>query len=197
MKLLLRRDIPKVGLAGDVVEVKDGYARNYLIPHHLAVEPTKANMKRIEEDKRLAEEERRRVRADLEQKAGSLQGVEVTIAAACNPEGHLYGSVGPREIAAALRDEGHDVEPKQVHLHEPIRQLDTVSVPVIFTDDLTVEVKVWVVRETGSGVEELTEERTEEEEKKDREEEPRAGREAGRHEYGRGGGGVDALETDL
>ena len=110
MKLLLRRDIAKVGLAGDVIEVSEGYARNYLIPHHLAVEPTKANMKAIEEDKRLAEEERRLRRAALEEMAGRMRNVEVTIAAACNEEGHLYGSVGPREIAAALRDEGHDVE---------------------------------------------------------------------------------------
>lgn len=157
MKLLLRRDISKVGLAGDVVDVKDGYARNYLIPQHLAVEPTKANMRKIEEDKRLAEEERRRHRSALEQRAARLRDVEVTISSACNPEGHLYGSVGPREIAAALRDEGHDVEPKQVHLHAPIRQLDTVTVPVIFGDDISVDVKVWVVRETHSGVEEIGE----------------------------------------
>ena len=151
MKLLLRRDIPKVGLAGDVVEVKEGYARNYLIPQHLGILPTKANMKAIEEDKRRAEEERKRQRVALQEKAKRLQEVEVTIASACNEEGHLYGSVGPREIAAALRDEGHEVETKQVQLHEPIRRLDSVSVPVVFTDDLTVEVKVWVVRETAGG----------------------------------------------
>jgi len=187
MKLLLRRDIPKVGLAGDVVEVKDGYARNYLIPQHLGVKPTRANMKKIEEDKRQAEEERRLRRTALEQQAARLQGVEVTISAACNPEGHLYGSVGPREIAAALRDEGHDVEPKQVQLHEPIRQLDTVAVPVLFADDITVDVKVWVVRETGSGIEEVSEE----EESKPPQD---AGKEAGRDEYEPR---IDALETDV
>ena len=151
MKLLLRRDIPKLGLVGDIVEVKEGYARNYLIPQHLAVEPTPANMKKIEEDKRRVEEDRRQRRAALEDRATRMQDVEVTISAACNPDGQLYGSVGPREIAAALREEGHDVEAKQIQLHEPIRQLDTVNVPVIFADDLTIEVKVWVVRETGGG----------------------------------------------
>lgn len=186
MKLLLRRDISKVGLAGDVVDVTDGYARNYLIPQHLGVEPTKANMKRIEEDKRLAEEERRLRRTALEQQAASLQGVEVTISAACNPDGHLYGSVGPSEIASALRDEGHDVEPKQVHLHEAIRQLDTVTVPVVFTDDILVDVKVWVVRETGSGVDEIEDD----EPMPDK----RASKEAGEHGHGNG---IDALETDL
>jgi len=157
MKLLLRRDIPKVGLAGDVVEVSQGYARNYLIPQHMAVEPTKANMRRIEEDKRLAQEERKRQRVALEERAARLRDVEVTISAACNREGHLYGSVGPREIAAALRDEGHSVETKQVQLHEPLRQIDSVSVPVAFADDITVDVKVWIVRESGSGIEDIDE----------------------------------------
>lgn len=188
MKLLLRRDIPKVGLAGDVVEVKEGYARNYLIPHHLAVQPTSANMKMVEEDKRRAEEERKLRRSALEQQAARLREVEVTISAACNPEGHLYGSVGPREIAAALRDQGHEVEAKQVQLREPIKHLDTIMVPVQFADDLSVEVKVWVVRETGGG------ELEEPMEKKEAPVTERRGREANRYEYG---GGIDALSTDL
>lgn len=186
MKLLLRRDITKVGLAGDVVDVKEGYARNYLIPQHLAVEPTKANLKMVEEDKKRAEQERRVRRAQLEAQASRLREVEVTIAAACNPEGHLYGSVGPREIAAALRDAGHDVETKQVQMREPIKRLDTLSVPVKFSDDLSVEVKVWIVRETGAG--EI------EEPAKPQEAKPDERRDAGPRFYG---GGVDALDTDL
>jgi len=189
MKLLLRRDIPKVGLAGDVVEVTEGYARNYLIPQHLAVLPTQANMKAIEEDKRRAEEERKQRRVELESRAARMRNVEVTISAACNEEGHLYGSVGPREIAAALRDEGHHVEPKQVHLHEPIRRLDNVTVPVVFADDLTVEVKVWVVRETAA--DEAEQEAAEKEQERQRE---RHRKEADRYAYG---AGIDALETDL
>lgn len=185
MKLLLRRDIHRLGLAGDVVEVKEGYARNYLIPQHLAVLPTQANMKRIEEDKKLAEAERARRRTLLEQQVEKLRGVEVTISAACNVEGHLYGSVGPREIAAALRDLGHTVDAKNVHLHEPIKRLDTLTVPVIFADDLTVEVKVWVVREAGSGLEE-----------EEAKEEPKrhAGREADSYGYATR---IDALDPDL
>ncbi|HOA72713.1 MAG TPA: 50S ribosomal protein L9 [Phycisphaerae bacterium] len=191
MKLLLRRDIPKVGLAGDVVEVTEGYARNYLLPQHLAVLPTQANMKAIEEDKRLAEEERKQRRLQLESQAARMRDVEVTIAAACNEDGHLYGSVGPREIAAALRDEGHQVDPKQVQLHEPIRRLDSLTVPVVFADDLRVEVKVWVVRETAA------DEAEEEEARKERErEEAREKRRREAEQYGYGAG-VDALETDL
>lgn len=187
MKLLLRRDITKVGLAGEVVEVKEGYARNYLIPHHFGVEPTAANMKMVEQDKRVAEEERKLRRAALEQQVSKLREVEVTISAACNPEGHLYGSVGPREIAAALRDQGHEVEAKQVQLREPIKHLDSIMVPVRFADDLAVEVKVWIVRETGSG-------ELEEPEPRKEEPQPQQRREADRYGYG---GGVDALSTDL
>ncbi len=185
MKLLLRKDIPKLGLAGDVVEVSEGYARNYLIPHHLGLEPTKGNMKAIEEDKKLAEQERKLRRTALESQAAKMRGVEVTISAAANPEGHLYGSVGPREVAAGLRDLGHEVDAKQVQLFKPIRTLDTLTVPVQFADDLTVEVKVWVVRESTS---ELLEEKKEEAPK----EAPR--REARGYGYG---SEVDALETDL
>lgn len=188
MKLVLRRDISKIGLAGEIVEVKEGYARNYLIPQHLGVLPTPANLKKVKEDQKRAEQERKLRRAALEERASKLHEVEVTIAAACNPEGHLYGSVGPREIAAALRDEGHDVETKQVQLHEPMRTLDTITVPVVFADDLTIEVKVWVVRETSSGDLEETTSKSETAPEGD------AGKEAGRDDYG---AGIDALETDL
>jgi len=186
MKLLLRKDIPKLGLVGDVVEVKEGYARNYLIPQDLAVEPSPANMKKIEEEKRKVEQERKARRSALEARATRLNDVEVTISAACNPDGQLYGSVGSREIAAALRDEGHDVEAKQICLHDPIRQLDTVAVPVAFADDLTVEVKVWVVRETGSG--EIEDELTSPDSSE------KAGKEAGENDTSTG---TDATQTDV
>jgi large subunit ribosomal protein L9 len=191
MKLLLRRDIPKVGLAGDVVEVTEGYARNYLLPQHLAVLPTQANMKAIEDDKRRAEEERKQRRVQLEAQASKMREVEVTISAACNEEGHLYGSVGPREIAAALRDLGHQVEAKQVQLHEPLRRIDTITVPVAFADDLQVEVKVWVVRETAADETEQEEARKEQEREQARE---RRRKEAEQYGYG---AGIDALETDI
>ena len=73
------------------------------------------------------------------------------IAAAANPEGHLYGSVGPREIAAALRDAGHAVDTAQIQMHETIKELDSRMVPVRFGENLEVEVKVWVVREKAAG----------------------------------------------
>lgn len=152
MRLLLTKDVPKLGYVGDVVEVSPGYGRNYLLPHHLAVEPTPANLKRVEELKRIAEAEREARRQQLTELANRLTGVEVTIAAVANPEGHLYGSVGRREIARALNDLGYPVRPEEVMLEHPIKQLDSLTVPVRLSEEHQVEIKVWVVREKEAGV---------------------------------------------
>jgi large subunit ribosomal protein L9 len=139
-------------MVGDVIDVKDSYGRNYLIPQHLAVQPTTANMKALEDEKRLAAERRAAIRSHLEETANRLKNVEVTISAVANEEGRLYGSVGPREIASALRDEGYAVETAQVELHDPFRALDSKTVTIRLTADVTTEVKVWVVRERAAGV---------------------------------------------
>jgi len=150
MKLILSKDVKHLGLVGDVVDVKNGYARNYLLPQRLGLVPTANNVKAVEKARAAAAEKRQLQEQGLREAAQRLSGTEVTIRAAANAEGALYGSVGPREIAAALRQEGHTVETEQVELHEPIRQLDNVEVPVRFMQDTTVNVKVWVVREAGS-----------------------------------------------
>lgn len=146
MKLLLTRDIPRLGIVGDVVDVSAGYARNFLLPKKLATQATPANMRALAEERAHAEERRRVARDLMARAAERLNEVEVTISAAANDEGVLYGSVGPREISAALRDEGHEVDASHIELREPIRRLDKVSVMVKFTSDITAEVKVWVVR---------------------------------------------------
>jgi large subunit ribosomal protein L9 len=146
MKLLLTKDINELGIVGDVVNVSDGYARNYLLPQRLATQATESNMRALAEDRKLAEERRRVARQEMTNKSERLRDVEVSIAAAANEDGHLYGSVGPREIASALRDEGHDVDASNIVLTEPIRRLDKVVAIVRFTDDIKTEVKVWVVR---------------------------------------------------
>lgn len=151
MKLLLRKDIPMLGLCGDTVEVSPGYARNYLLPHHLALEPSDANVKAIQEDKKQAAEERARRHAFLKSMSERLNGVEVTISAACTPDGHLYGSVGPREISHALMEEGHSVHPDQLKMSHNIKEVGTLQIPVVLADDVSAEIKVWVVAERGAG----------------------------------------------
>jgi len=147
MKLLLCKNISSLGIVGDVVEVSAGYARNYLIPRRLATEPTQANMRRLAEARRVAEDEIRLQRKQLESLAARLTGAEVTIMARANEDGHLYGSVGRREIAHALHAEGFPITPDHIVLADPIRRIDTVEVDVRLAPDLRTPVKVWVVRE--------------------------------------------------
>jgi len=145
MKVLLQKNVAKLGNIGDVVDVKPGYARNYLLPQGLAVQPTEANMRAIEAAKQKYLEELAKLRSELEAKAKLADGKEVTISARANEEGHLYGSIGPAQIVAALAAENVFVEPEQVVLEHPIRQLDKYEVPLQFAEGITATVGVWVV----------------------------------------------------
>jgi large subunit ribosomal protein L9 len=147
MKLLLCKNVDHLGIVGDVVVVSPGYARNYLLPYGLATEPTQANMRRLAEARKQAELERIRQREVLESVAARLKDAEVTIHARANEDGVLYGSVGKKEIAAALMAEGFPIKPEHVVLDPPIRHLDNVSVDIRLAADLRTPVKVWVVRE--------------------------------------------------
>lgn len=147
MKLLLCKNVETLGIVGDVVDVSMGYARNYLIPKGLATTPTKGNERRLAEARRLAELERSRLREQMEEWLARLEDVEITIHARANEDGVLYGSVGKKEVAAALAEEGYAVETKHVMLEAPLRQLDNTTVQIRYADDLQATVKVWIVRE--------------------------------------------------
>lgn len=168
MKLLLCKNVEKLGIVGDVVNVAAGYGRNYLVPQGLATEPTEANTRALAEARRVAEEDRTRQRAELEELATRLEGVEVTIKARANVDGVLYGSVGTKEIATALADEGYYLGADQIVLDRPIRHIDTIAVEVNLAEDLRSSIKVWIVRE-----------KTAEDEDSEEVEESEAGREAG------------------
>jgi large subunit ribosomal protein L9 len=153
MKLLLCKNVDRLGIVGDIVDVSAGYGRNYLVPQGLATEPTEANIRALAEARRAAELERVRHREQLEALARRLEDVEVTVRARANEEGVLYGSVGSREISAALVEEGHPILPDQIALESPIRHLDNVAVDVKLAEDLRATVKVWVVRaKTDDGI---------------------------------------------
>ena len=147
MKLLLLEDVRKLGFIGDVVEVKSGYGRNYLLPYRLATTPSEDNIRAIATRKEHAAMERAKRYKEFETLIEKLKDVSVTIEAAANPEGNLYGSVGKKEIAAALHKEGFPVDADYIALAQPIRTLDNRMVTLEFTDELKTEVKVWVVRE--------------------------------------------------
>lgn len=151
MKVLLRKPVKKLGTVGDVVNVKPGYARNYLIPRHMAVTPTTANLKVVEVEKAKHLAELAKMRGELEAKAALLRGKEVTIAVNANDEGHLYGSVGPAQIVAALAGEGVFIEADHVNLAQPIRQLDKYDVELELMETVTATIHVWVVRAREEG----------------------------------------------
>jgi large subunit ribosomal protein L9 len=147
MELLLNQTIEHLGRTGDVVDVKPGYARNYLLPRGLAVMVTKGNMARVDRARAaaLAEEEARL--ADLKDMASKLGEVSVTIEGKANDEGHLFGSVVAAQIAESLREKGVPVDDKQVRLEHPIKEIGVYDVIVHLHADVESRIKVWVVQQ--------------------------------------------------
>ena len=149
MKLLLHADVPDLGHFGDVVEVKTSYARNYLIPQRIAVQPTEENIKAIEAERAQKAEERRLAQAALAKAAEKVADAEITVTGSANDQGHLYGSVTEQHVAEALQKDGYDVQTKHVVMAEHFTMLGSYSVTLKFSKDLTTNIKVWVVRPEG------------------------------------------------
>jgi large subunit ribosomal protein L9 len=145
MKVLLCQDIKKLGWLGDVVEVSEGYARNYLLPQGLAKEANEANLKVIAKEKAKRAEQRIMERKRLEKAAAAVNGAEAVIASKANEQGHLFGSVAAGDIAANLRELGFEVADEVVQMAEHIKQVGTYPVTLKFADDLTATVNVVIV----------------------------------------------------
>jgi len=147
MQVLLIRDVERLGRIGDVVEVKPGHARNYLLPRGLAVTLTPANLRRVEREKQRMEQVRQARERELAALAEHLKSVSITITAKANEEGHLFGSVSAARVAEMLQEEGYQVEERMVQLSEPIKEVGVVEVPIQLKPDLITSCKVWVVAE--------------------------------------------------
>lgn len=144
IEVLLRRSIEGVGAVGAVVRVKNGYARNYLLPYEMAALVTPESMRNIAKDKAaevVREAQEATQRAALAEK---LAGIEVRIECRAGEDGHLYGSVGPRQVIETLRRHGLRFEERQVRF-ETVRQLGEYEVPIHLSREHTVKVKLWVV----------------------------------------------------
>src|SRR5438552_14206904 len=122
MQLVLTEDVPNLGKQGDLIEVKAGYGRNYLLPNGLATVPTAHNLRLLDRYKQRVQAAREARIADLKALAEQIQRVSITIEANANEEGHLYGSVGAPEIAKALRTQNLNIDPDMVRLEGPIRE---------------------------------------------------------------------------
>ena len=147
MKVLLCEDIKKLGWLGDVVEVNVGYARNYLLPQGLAKIVTEASVRALAEEKAKRAEQRIQDSKRLEDAARAVEGAEAVVAAKANEQGHLFGSVNERQIAANLRAQGFEVADEIVQLSEHIKQIGTHAVTLKFADNLTTTINVIVVPE--------------------------------------------------
>jgi large subunit ribosomal protein L9 len=147
MKVILKEDVKSVGQIGDMVSVKDGYARNFLIPKGFAVEANPRNLKALEHEKRIIQERARKIRTGAEEVASRLSGLNVTIPAKAGDEEKLFGSVTVMDIAEALQKQGIEVDRRKIDLDEPIKRLGTYTVTVKIHRDVASEITVNVVPE--------------------------------------------------
>jgi len=145
VELLLAEDVPLLGQHGDLVRVKPGYARNYLVPQGLATIATEENKRMVELHKvKLAEVHAERMK-QLRKLADAVSKYSVTLEANANPEGHLYGSIVAGDISKALVGAGYEVDAEHIRLEGPLKELGMYTVKVQLHADIATEVKVWVV----------------------------------------------------
>jgi large subunit ribosomal protein L9 len=148
MKVILREDVEKLGKAGDVVKVADGFGRNYLIPRQLAVPANVRNLKALEHDRRVIEARAKKTRKSAESLAEKLVAVSLTISAKAGEEGKLFGAITSRDIAEAMEKAGVPVDRKTVLLQDPIKKLGDYKVKIKAGSDLHPEITVSVVAES-------------------------------------------------
>ena len=147
MKIILREDVEKLGKAGEVVKVKDGYGRNYLIPRQLAVLANVRNMKSLDHDRRTIETRAKKTRKTAEATAATLSAVSLVLPAKAGEEGKLFGAVTSRDIAEALGKAGLTIDRKAIQLADPIKQVGDYKVKIRVAADVLPEISVSVVPE--------------------------------------------------
>jgi large subunit ribosomal protein L9 len=146
-EIILQQDIENLGEAGEVVDVKPGYARNYLLPRGLAIPATEGNVKRIEQERRRLDRARTRERDQAEELSQQLADRSLSFSVRAGEEGRLFGSVTSTDIADRLAEEGIEVDRRLIRLEEPIKELGVYRVAVELHADVRPELKVWVVAE--------------------------------------------------
>jgi large subunit ribosomal protein L9 len=169
IELLLLENVDNLGIVGDVVKVKPGYARNYLMPHGLAILPSEGVKQRLAARRAEIEQEMARQRAVLEGMIDQIDGFDLTLERPCNEQGVLYGGVSQHDVAQAMRDNKFPVEDRMIRLGQQIKRLGNYEIPVQLAADLRAKIKLWVVsdrplasdEEEPEG-EEITEEATQE-----------------------------------
>lgn len=150
MKVILKETLPNLGEKGDVIDVKPGYARNYLFPRGFAMEATKGNLKQVEYLQKVRAQERAREEAQLREVAARIQGIELTISARAGAGGKLFGSVTAQDVVEAIQAAtGEEIDRRKVQLAEPIKSLGSREVTVRFGPEIEATVTVNVLPEGG------------------------------------------------
>ncbi len=147
MELILKERVEGLGERGDIVRVKDGYARNYLLPKGLAVPATEAQKRILEEENRLRVIRDDKIKRNVQVVAEKMKNLSCTIVVQAGEEDKLYGSVTAHNITEAIVKQGYEVDHKQVMLTEPIKKLGVYTVPIRLHREVEVPIKVWVVKE--------------------------------------------------
>ena len=145
LQLLLTENVENLGIVGDVVKVRSGFARNYLLPRELATEPSEEKVQALAARRAEAERQLIELRKQREGMISKLDNYELTLQRACNDQGLLYGSVTQHDIALALRDAGFDVRDRDVRLGQTIKRIDSYEITVKPESDLEASIKLWVV----------------------------------------------------
>jgi large subunit ribosomal protein L9 len=148
MEVILKEDIANLGKIGEVVRVRDGYARNYLLPRGLVLLANKKNLKTFEHQKKVVSDQKQRIVRQAQTVADQLATVTLVIPMKVGEEGRLYGSVTNMQIEKALKTKGLNVERRKIHLNEPIKTAGDYEVPVRLSADVTVPLKVSIVPES-------------------------------------------------
>jgi len=148
MKILLKKDIQKLGKTGDVVDVANGYARNYLLPKEFATTVTRENIEQIKFQGIKNEEKQKEETKNLQVLADEISKVSCTITVKTNKEGKLFGSVTANHIAEALFEKGYQIDENMVILETPIKKCDLYNVTVMLHPEVKAQCRVWIVSES-------------------------------------------------
>lgn len=146
MEVILNQDVDKIGKAGARVKVKDGFARNYLLPRKLAVPVTAANIKQVELDRQNQAVKLKKARQEAEALADKLSALSITMPVLTSEEDKFYGSITSQDVARALKDEGFDLDKSLIVMDEPIKSLGIYEVPVKLHPEVSAKIKIWVVK---------------------------------------------------
>ena len=146
MKVILTEDVPSLGKVGDLIQIKDGHAKNYLIPNKLAVPANPQNLKAFEHQKNLLKQKQGRIKREAELLAEKIEQISCTIAKPTGEEDRLFGSVTSLDIEESLKEEGVKVDRRKILLEEPIKSLGIYKIPIKVHPEVTAHLKIWVVK---------------------------------------------------